>query len=85
MKTYYLFDHYKIQDRRERIGRTQKECAQLCDVAYQQWQRWEGGITQPNADAMAKIALSLDLKIFDLHMFYEKVEIDDFDERQLEL
>ena len=85
MKTYYLFDYHKIRERRERLGLTQRGCADSCRVKIQQWQKWENGTNLPNANSLVEIAKALQMTVQDLHLFYAKVEIDDLDERQIEL
>jgi transcriptional regulator with XRE-family HTH domain len=65
---------------RERIKKTQQECADCCGVKAPQWQRWEKGITIPMADSLGRIAHCLGVNVCNLYKFdYEmnNLELDD--------
>lgn len=55
------FDGKQLRLYRERAGLTQKQAAELAQIDYQQWQRWEYGDSCPSADTLFMLSLVLDV------------------------
>lgn len=55
------FNGKLLRKYREIAGLTQKQVAELAQIDYQQWQRWEYGDSCPSADNLMMISLVLDV------------------------
>lgn len=53
----------RLRAARERKGLTQHELANLCNIGIKQINRYENGVTEPNATTLTTIAQYLDVSI----------------------
>lgn len=68
-----IFKHETIKYYREGLNFTQKECAEMLGVDYQQWQRWETGINSPTVNNLCKILVALHCNSLDMQYFFDTI------------
>lgn len=57
----------KLKERREALGLTQRQVAEIIGVKYQSYQRYENLVIIPNAQIAVKVAKALNTTVEELY------------------